>query len=92
MPVARLRDGGGGLVGVGDVAGDGDAADLRRRRLRGVDVDVENRDLGAERGELFGGRAAEAGAAAGDERCMSFGMHGEWVRSGAEGKLLNRTY
>ena len=90
--LARLRQRGGGLVGVGNVAGDGDAADLCRRLPRGVDVDVEDRDLGAGRRELRGGRAAEAGAAAGHERCMSSGMHGDRSEFRAGGLLLIATY
>ena len=90
--VARLRNGGRGLVGVRDVAADGDGADLRRRLPRGVDIDVEDRDLGAGRCELHRGRAAEAGAAAGHERCVSSGMHGISSELRAEGELRIATY
>ena len=87
--VARLRDGSGGLVGVDHVAGDGDAADLRRHLRRRLDVDVEDRHLGAERRELRRGRPAEAGAAAGDERCITTGMHGKTGPVSSEPQLLS---
>ena len=50
--LARLGSAAAALVGVGDVAGDGDAADLGRELLaRAVEIEVEQRDLGAGRGQ-----------------------------------------
>ena len=73
--VARFLQRGRGAVGAGDVAADGDAADLRRGRLRAVEVDVEAGDLGAGRGELRRGLGAEAGGGSGDDGGVSFGIH-----------------
>ena len=46
-----------------------------RMRVRRIHVDVEQRDLGAGLGQLGGGRGAEAGAAAGDDRGVSLDVH-----------------
>ena len=80
--VARLRQRGGGLLGLGDVALHGVAADLFRDRARAVEIDVEAGDLDAGAGELGRGRRAQAGGAAGHDRGMSFHVHGQFFRAG----------
>ena len=60
MLVARLRQGGGGLLAVGDVAPHRAAADPLRDRARAVEVDVEAGNLGAGAGKLLRGRGAQA--------------------------------
>ena len=71
-----------GLLGIGDVATHGDAADLVRHFAGAVEIDVEAGDLGAGACELVGGRGAEAGGAAGYDRGVSFDVHGQFVRVG----------
>ena len=62
---AFMRD--RGRVGIGDIAFYREPADLGGIALARVHVDVEQRDLGAMRGELLGGRGAQSGTSAGDE-------------------------
>jgi hypothetical protein len=60
-------------AGLGQVArhGDGLAADLRRRLLGDVAVDVVDRDLGALGGEELRRRAADAAGRPGDDRRLA---------------------
>ena len=60
---------------VGDVAGDGDAVDVDRHLGGGFGVDVEEGNLGAGGGQHARRGGAEAGAPAGDERCVSTNIH-----------------
>ena len=71
----RLFDGGLCRLGVAHVAADGEAAGLGGDILRGIHIEIENRDLGAGGGERLGGGGAEPGASAGDEGGMSFWIH-----------------
>ena len=64
---------GGGFVG--HVAVLGMAADLGGDGAGEVHVHVEDGHLGAGGGQFHRGAFAEAGGAAGDECCMSFGIH-----------------
>ena len=64
-----------GVVGAGDVAADGEPADLVGVLARAVEVDVEQRHLGAGAGKRRGGLGAEAGGASGDDGGVSFGVH-----------------
>ena len=82
MLVARLRHGGGRLLGMGHVALQRLPADLLRHRAGAVEIDVEHRDAGAGAGELARGRGAEAGGAAGYDRGVSFDVHGQFFRGG----------
>src|SRR5690606_39032277 len=68
-------DGSRRAVGARHVAFDGDGADLLGMRLRGVEVYVEDRDLGAGFRERGGGGAAEARCASRYDGGMSPGIH-----------------
>jgi len=70
-----LGDGGFGAGAVGDVAMDGDAVDVDRHFGCRFIVDIEDGDFGAGGGEHARGGGAEAGASAGDERCVSANVH-----------------
>ena len=61
----------GGAVGHVERERDGAAAELLRRRLRGLVVEVADRDLHALAHEGPGGRLADAAGAAGDERDLA---------------------
>ena len=82
VPVARLPQRGGGLLGIGDVAMHGVAGDLFRDRARAVEIDVEAGDLDAGAGEFGRGRRAQAGGAAGHDSGVSFHVHGQFFRAG----------
>ena len=64
-----------GRRAVGDVAGDGDAVDVGRHLGGGFGVQVQQGNLGAGGGQHARGGGAEAGAPAGDERCVSTNIH-----------------
>src|SRR5205807_497065 len=59
MLLAGLPDRGRGAVGIAHVAADRNAADAAGHLARGVDIHVEQRDLGAGARKLGGGRGAE---------------------------------
>ena len=61
----------GGAVGDVERERDGAAAELLRRGLRGLEVEVADRDLHALAHERPGGRLADAAGAAGDERDLT---------------------
>src|SRR5205085_6031043 len=65
---ARFVEGLGDLVGLGNVAGHSVAAVLLRNRLERLHPPPEQRQLGAGGMEMRGGRRADPGAAAGDQR------------------------
>ena len=77
---ARLAQRGCGLLGVGDVATHGMAADLARHRARAVEIDVHADDLRPGAGKRARGRSAEAGSAAGHQRGMSLDVHDQFFR------------
>ena len=70
-----------GVVGAGDVAADGDAADFVRRLPGAVEIDVEAGDLDAGLGQMRRGLGAEAGGGSGDDGGVSFGIHAAYFRS-----------
>ena len=73
--LARLRNRGLGGRGIGDIAGDADAADALRARLgRGL-VDVEHRHAAAGARQALRGRGPQPGGAAGDDRGLSVETH-----------------
>ena len=79
---ARRRNRRADAVARGDVALDaqGAVADLGGERLRAGAVAVEHGDLGAAAREFARRGCAQARGAAGDERCLSFDVHG-WIRA-----------
>src|SRR6516165_239105 len=83
IALARFGERGGGLLRIGDVAGNRMAADPRRHLARPFEVDVEAGDLGAGAGELACGGGAEAGGAAGDHRGVSADVHDQLLRAAA---------
>ena len=77
MLLAGLPDRGRGAVGIAHVAADRNAADAAGHLARGVDIHVEQRDLGAVARKLGGGRGAEPRSRAGDDGGLSVHIHGE---------------
>ena len=61
--------------GIRHVALHRDTADRLGMRIRRIQIDVEQRDLGARCRQHRGCRGAETGAAAGDDRGVSFNIH-----------------
>jgi len=64
-------------VGRRHVAGDRDAADLCRRGLGAVEVEIEAGDLGAGLGKSSSSRGAQAGGGPGDDGGVSVGVHAQ---------------
>ena len=76
-----MRLGGGsdrslGGSGVGNVADNGNAADLRRDALGELGVEVADRDLGTLRGQPARGRGTQSRCTAGDDGGLVLQLHG----------------
>ncbi len=69
---AGFVEGLGDLVRLGDVAGDGVTAELLGGLLERLHPPAEQRQLGAGGMEMRGGRGADPGPAAGDQRMATF--------------------
>ncbi len=80
LHLARRRHRRLATPGIGDVATDGDAADLGRDLLGVLLVDVEHRHLGAGRRQGARRRRAETRSAAGDDRRVTLQLHARLLR------------
>ena len=82
-------DGGLGRGGTGDVALHGDTANVGGDTLGALKIDIQNRHLGAGRGERPRGALAQPAGAAGDQRGVSLNVHNRLLACCDRGSLLS---